>query len=257
MLQQLDTRRKAAMKSTKGRLPTTIRIPVGHTPCGTEVTAVAAAVPRRRKQWSDYLRPQNPDKAGVTQEIQKLNKVPNPVHTAQQPLNPLDAMEKLLEDLRVHGPLFEGAAPGKAFDVVGGFKTADCAHASNLIVGTLNVGGLEDFKLLMMQNKIDVLVLTDTQHSSTSADYYRKMVQARLGGAARVFASATTPRKRERRQRRKNTNARGSRSGGQHTGPGGSCFLLRRTGVPVCTTDAVMTLVTELLRKSNYVLRMV
>ena len=85
----------------------------------------------------------------------------------------------------MHGPLFEGAAPGQAFDVVGGYKTKDCSQASTLVVGTLKLGGLDDFKLnmavlLMINSGIDVLVLTDTQHTVTSAAYYRKILQARL-----------------------------------------------------------------------------
>jgi hypothetical protein len=103
-------------------------------------------------------------------------------------MNPLDAMEKLHSDLRLHGPVFEGAVLGQAFDVVGGFKNADYS-AGTMVAGTLNVGGLDDFKLhmailLMMQSNIDVLVLTDTQHTSTSADYYRKLFQTRMGFAA-------------------------------------------------------------------------
>jgi hypothetical protein len=105
-------------------------------------------------------------------------------------MNPLDAMEKLLLDLRLHCPVFEGAVLGQAFDVVGGFKYADCTGGT-MVAGTLNVGGLDDFKLnmailLMMQSNIDVLVLTDTRHTATSADYYRKLFQTRMGCAART-----------------------------------------------------------------------
>ena len=238
-LQLLESRRKAALKATKSKLPTTIRIPVGHTPYGTNPTTEIVPVPRRRKQWSDVLKSAPPTPAGIAQEIEKLNKAPNPIPAQQLSMNPLDAMEKLLSDLRMHGPVLEGAAPGQAFDVVGGYKTNDCSHASSLVVGTLNVGGLDDFKLnmavlLMISSGIDVLVLTDTQHTATSADYYRKILQARLGGAARLFASATTSRQHERRQRQKETcktrpatNNRGrNRSNRMHNGPGGIMFLI-------------------------------
>ena len=126
ILQLLDARRKVALKGAKTKLPTSIRIPVGHTPYGMN-TAVATPPPRRRKQWSDVLRHTTPDTSGVTQEIQLLNKIPV-THSPQQPtMNPLDAMEKLLSDLRLHGPVFEGAVHGQVFDVVGGFKNADCS----------------------------------------------------------------------------------------------------------------------------------
>ena len=237
-LQQLESRRKSTLKAAKTKLPTTIRIPVGHTPYGMHETTAVVPTSRRRKQWSDVLRYTTPDQKTITQEIQKLNKSPNLVSEQQPTMNPLDAMEKLLSDLRLHGPVLEGAASGQAFDVVGGFKTADCSHSSTLVAGTLNVGGLDDFKLnmailLMMQSGIDVLVLTDTQHTATSADYHRKVFQARMGGAARIFSSATTPRQHERRQRRSDasirptTNTRGrNRTNRVHNGPGGVMFLI-------------------------------
>ena len=55
--------------------------------------------------------------------------------------------------------------------------------------------------LLMLQCNIDVLVLTDTQHTVTSAGYYKKSVQRRLGGSTKLYASDTCPRKHERRVR--------------------------------------------------------
>ena len=235
ILQLLDARRKVALKGAKAKLPTSIRIPVGHTPYGMN-TAVATPPPRRRKQWSDVLRHTTTDTSGVTQEIQRLNKIPVTQSPQQTTMNPLDAMEKLLSDLRLHGPVFEGSVQGQAFDVVGGFKYADCPPGT-LVAGTLNVGGLDDFKLnmavlLMLQSNIDVLVLTDTQHTATSADYYRKLFQARMGCAARTYASATTPRRNERRQQHAGSARPGAAKRGRnrfnkvHSGPGGIIFLI-------------------------------
>ena len=76
-------------------------------------------------------------------------------------------MERLMEDLNSHGQRFEGMAKGQAFDVIGGFlnSTTDMRN-STLCSGTINVGGMNDYKfrmalLLMLQSNIDVLTITD------------------------------------------------------------------------------------------------
>ncbi len=114
ILHLLDARRKVVLKGAKTKLPSSIKVAVGHTPYGMN-TAVATPPPRRRKQWSDVLRHTTPDTSGDTQEIQLLNKIPLTNSPQQPTMNPLDAMKKLLLDLRLHGPVLEGAVLGQAF----------------------------------------------------------------------------------------------------------------------------------------------
>jgi len=88
-------------------------------------------------------------------------------------------MERLMEDLTKYGPIFEGREVSQAFDVIGGFKANSGYQQSNLSIATLNIDGLDDLKiglatLLILHNNIDVLVLTDTRHTATSAQYYKK-----------------------------------------------------------------------------------
>ncbi len=79
-----------------------------------------------------------------------------------------------------------------------------------------------------------VLVLTDTRHTATSAQYFEKIVQGQLGGATRVYASDTTPREWDRRvkppqstipykKRRKPLHTGRER---KSAGPGGIMFII-------------------------------
>jgi hypothetical protein len=144
-----------------------------------------------------------------------------------------------MEDLTKYGPIFEGREASQAFDVIGGFKANCGSQQSNLNIATLNIDGLDDLKiglatLLILHNNIDILVLTDTRHTATSAQYYKKIVQGQLGGATRVYASDTTPRERDRRVKpTKSTIPFKKRRTPLHTGrerksagPGGIMFII-------------------------------
>ena len=158
-------------------------------------------------QWTEVQRKQRCNQQQINKELERINKLPNPLLASQLPTDPFTAMANLMRDLNTHGPRYEGMAADQAFDVIGGFREATRAQlSSTLAVGTLNVAGLDDFKLgmallLMLHSKIDVMVLTDTQHTDTSAAYFKKLVQSHLGGAAKIYASDTNPREHERRQR--------------------------------------------------------
>jgi hypothetical protein len=85
-------------------------------------------------------------------------------------------MANLMRDLNTHGPRYEGMAADQAFDVIGGFREATRAQlSSTLAVGTLNVAGLDDFKLgmallLMLHSKIDVFFWIKVKLKVTSQE---------------------------------------------------------------------------------------
>ena len=197
---------------------------------------------RQKLQWTEVQRKQRCNQQQINKELERINKLPNPLLASQLPTDPFTAMANLMRDLNTHGPRYEGMAADQAFDVIGGFREASRAQlCSTLAVGTLNVAGLDDFKLgmallLMLHSKIDVMVLTDTQHTDTSAAYFKKLVQSHLGGAAKIYASDTTPREHERRQRTNPKVQRKKRDSSlpryQHAGshmrkgPGGIIFII-------------------------------
>ena len=120
-------------------------------------------------------------------------------------MNASDAMDRLIKDLNGYGPMFHNRAPGQAFDVTGGYLTTSSTDGT-LTTGTLNVDGLDDYKLhmallLMLHSSLDILVLTDTRHTQTSAAFFKRMVKSHLGGAATLYATDTTSRNYGHRQR--------------------------------------------------------
>ena len=48
--------------------------------------------------------------------------------------------------------------------------------------------------LLMVQSKIDVMILVDTQHTERTARAYKGHFQRRMGGSAKLYASSTKER---------------------------------------------------------------
>ena len=185
-------------------MPKDLRIPMGHTSYA-EADDSATNTERPRLDWTDvHKRTQN---ISPTTDIEAASNIPNPLLHSPPILDPLSAMEQLMNDLNFYGPVFHNRAQGKPFDVIGGYKGLQYTQSQcKLSVGTLNVAGLDDYKLdmailLMLQSSIDVLVLTNTQHTTTSAGYYKKKVQRRLGGSTKLYASDTYPRKNDRRVR--------------------------------------------------------
>ena len=177
LLEAVQKRHKASLRNAKRSMPKELRIPIGHVPY-SEAEDTDLTTGRPRITWTDVHKP--PNNRSLDTDIEVTSNTPNPLLHRPPILDPLSAMEQLMTDLNFHGPVFANRAQGKPFDVIGGYKGLTQSQCT-LSVGTLNVAGLDDYKLdmsilLMMQSSIDIIVLTDTQHTTTSAAYYKKMV---------------------------------------------------------------------------------
>ena len=76
-------------------------------------------------------------------------------------------MHNLLQELSITGPRYKDRPPDTPFDVIGGYIPNHSAQDANMVIGTFNVDKLADYKanavtILMLQVKIDVMILTDT-----------------------------------------------------------------------------------------------
>ena len=215
LIQQLSTRRKLLLRKDVKALPVSIQLPHA-TPQASRNSRrhTSATLPSTQRSHPDRRWPTPRTHAPMSTTMTVPQRPPL---SFPHKMNAADAMDRLLKDLNGYGPMFHNRAPGQAFDVTGGYLTTAPVDGT-LATGTLNVDGLDDYKLhmallLMLHSSLDILVLTDTRHTQTAAAFFKRTVKSHLGGAATLYATETTSRNYGVRQRHSDHARRRSHTG--------------------------------------------
>ena len=98
------------------------------------------------------------------------------------------------------GDKIEFQAPQAGHDVRGLYIRPDYHKYATITVATWNVNSLDRLKvpfvtMLMKQDHIDIMILTDTRHTNKTARSYKRVIAEILGPGTRVFCSDDDKRK--------------------------------------------------------------
>ena len=180
-LNKISAHYKKKLVSDGKALPNTLKSdsPSLPQPAQTEVARRTKVTPLQWSQVHAMAR-----KPTVSAEVTTTKRT---IHKPMPAKDTFTAMQQLLQKLSSEGPRFQDRPPNAPFDVVGGHLPGKDEASDIMTVGSFNVAKLTDYKLnaitiLMLQAKIDVMVLTDTQHTKSSAQFFRKSLQENLGG---------------------------------------------------------------------------
>ena len=182
---------KARLRESSKALPKTVRVPCDLPPIPTwnRFTLLDESDSLVRT-WRDFLPP--------PQEVN--TSVPTPPRTTYLPHHepplqaPLEALFQLRHDLGDLGSSSLHQAGTMAYGVQGCFKSPHAQSRATIQVSTWNVNSLTAHKAhfitqLMLQDKTDVFICTDTRHTDITVRSFRRLFSAGLGPGTKTYFS--------------------------------------------------------------------
>ena len=199
--QQLARKTKTRVKETYKRMPrqvfVNLDVPTLPTFNRFAILSDHDAEEERAKSWSDFMPPPQPPTAvGAFGEASK----PIPLHKTPPRQTPMEAMAQLRRDLTAVGDNIAYHAPNASHDVRGWYTVDTPEQVATITVASWNINGLDSYKarfitMMMLQDKIDVMIVPDTRHSDKTSRSYKRLFTALLGPGTRVYCSKDSKRR--------------------------------------------------------------
>ena len=191
LYQQLQRKVKSRLKEVKKVTPKSVfvsydlpPIPVYNRFRLLDEDAVGSPI----KSWYDFLPPPLPS------ENIAVPYNSNSASSAGKLDTPMEVLINTRADLAHSAPSLPQQAKGMAYNVIGGYKSDSASSHATLTVSTWNINCLTGHKArfvveIMIQDKIDVLLLIDTRHSPQTARSFRRIFVQRLGAGSQLYFS--------------------------------------------------------------------
>ena len=149
------------------------------------------------KSWTDFIA--NPTPVDEVAAVGPPRK-PIPLHERPTLMEPVEAQHQLRADMSAACADMTEQVPNGSYDVMGWLTTPTASSDATFSVATWNMNRLDRYKLayvcmLMQQDNLDVVVMTDTRHSAVTMKAYVRILKDRLGAGTAVYGSVDAKRR--------------------------------------------------------------